>query len=126
MALPFLLAGIPAVLVATGSFWSPEKRRVTLQQSAALRTVDPRSQGGGKASESRGGWLAVRGARGQALPLSHPGWFCARQKQKKAQKMGVSRACGGGMGASPRRSLRGAREKCVLRSSGCRENLCGA
>ena len=71
MALPFLLAGVRAVLAAAWSFWSPEKQLVILQRTAVLRNVDPASRESsactGKASESRddGDVLAFRAGRSQ-------------------------------------------------------------
>lgn len=97
MALPFLSAGVRALLVAVWNFWSPEKQLVIFQRTAVLCNSDPASRESsacvGEGSEGDDGdVLALRVGRSPSSFASvSPDWFCARQSKRKRKTRGVAR-----------------------------------
>lgn len=138
MALPFLSAGVQALLVAVWSFWSPEKQLVIFQRTAVLCNSDPASRESsacaGEGSESRddGDVLALRAGRSPSSFASvSPRLVLCEAKQKKEENPGCRAASEVGLKhcrvkAYEENERSCVQEKCILHSSGCQEDLCRA
>lgn len=121
--------------MAEGSSWSPEKQLVIFQQTAALRGPASRESYArtGKASESRDGGdvLPMQGGVTVKLCLFITQTGFVRGKANERANPGCPEASEVGLKhcrvkAYEENERSCVQEKCILPSSGCREDLCRA